>query len=193
MSTPRLILASGSPRRKDLLERLGLTFAIQPADIDETPGDDEAPVPLVERLALSKARAVLAATEGPRLILAADTIVVRDDVILNKPVDVADARAILCSLQGRSHVVITGFALARDDGREHVQHVRTQVTFRPLSDALIADYVATGEPMDKAGAYGVQEIGAKLVSRIEGSYTNVVGLPLVEVLDALPTLGGPRL
>lgn len=193
MSAPRLILASGSPRRKDLLERLGLTFAIQPADIDETPGADEAPVPLVERLALGKARAVLAATEGPRLVLAADTIVVRDDVILNKPVDEADARAILGSLQGRSHVVITGFALARDDGREHVQHVRTQVTFRPLSDALIADYVATGEPMDKAGAYGVQEIGAKLVSRIEGSYTNVVGLPLVEVLDALPTLGGPRL
>jgi septum formation protein len=193
MTTPAFVLASASPRRAELLRRVGLTPRIQPADIDETPGIGEAPAALVERLSLQKARAVLGAAEGPTLVLASDTIVVRDGVILNKPTSPDDAKAMLRSLSDRTHEVITGFALVREDGRALSRHVVTTVRFRPLSERVIARYVATGEPMDKAGAYGIQGIGAMLVTAIDGSYTNVVGLPLVEVLDALPGLGGPVL
>lgn len=193
MTAPRLVLASASPRRADLLGRAGLEFTVQPADIDETPGVGEAPADLVERLSLTKARAVAALlADPPFLVLAADTIVVRDGTILNKPGDATEAKAMLRSLADRAHEVITGWALVHQDGRSLASYVTTRVHFRSLSDAVIDRYVATGEPMDKAGAYGIQGIGAMLVRAVDGSYTNVVGLPLVEVLDALPTLGGPR-
>ena len=193
MTAPPLILASASPRRAELLARVGLIPKIQPADIDESPLPGEAPAAMVERLSVAKARAVAAQTPGPYLVLASDTIVVRDESILGKPTSVGEAKSMLASLAGREHQVISGFALLHSDGRSLAHHVVTQVRFRPLSSETIARYVSTGEPMDKAGSYGIQGIGAMLVSAIEGSYTNVVGLPLVEVLDALAELGGPRL
>lgn len=186
-----VVLASGSPRRSDLLTRAGVDITILTADVDETPRPGEDAVVLAKRLARAKGDAVQGGLTDAAVVVSADTIVVRDGGILGKPVDADDAAAMLRSLSGRTHEVVTAFA-AVAPGREIVQAVTTSVTFRPLSDALIADYVATGEPMDKAGAYGIQGIGCKLVSGIQGSYTNVVGLPLVEVLDAIAELGGPR-
>lgn len=189
-----LVLASGSPRRKELLERVGLRPRVQAADIEEHQILGEHPHDMAQRLAVLKARAVAETLSEPSLVLAADTIVVRGREVLGKPVDAADAVRMLTSLSDRDHLVITGFALVRSDTwAERVDDVVTIVHFRELSEATIARYVASGEPMDKAGAYGIQGIGAMLVRGIEGSYTNVVGLPLVEVLEALPQLGGPRL
>jgi septum formation protein len=185
---PRLVLASASPRRRDLLSRAGLAFDVQPTDVDETPRPGEAAEPLALRLAEDKAAAIVA---PGAIVLAADTIVVRDAVALGKPRDEAEAAAMLRSLSGRRHEVITAFAAVRGESRI-VRPVRTEVVFRDLSEDVIARYVATGEPMDKAGSYGIQGIGAMLVERVSGSYTNVVGLPLVEVLDAIAQLGGPR-
>ena len=128
----------------------------------------------------------------PAITIGADTIVVRDGCILGKPRDRDEARRMLASLSGRSHEVLTGFAVL-GPGEPIVRAVETQVRFRALDDETIARYVATGEPDDMAGAYGIQGIGAALVERISGSYTNVVGLPLVEVLDAIAAQGGPRL
>lgn len=125
-------------------------------------------------------------------MIAADTVVVLDDVILGKPSDAADARSMLTQLAGRSHRVLTGFCVL-SEATEHVEVVTTTVRFRPLAAEVIDRYVATGEPLDKAGAYGIQAGGGALVTEIEGSYSNVVGLPLVETLDALAALGGPRL
>ncbi|MCO4770257.1 MAG: septum formation inhibitor Maf [Deltaproteobacteria bacterium] len=193
MTTPALVLASASPRRSELLQRVGLTFEVRPADIDERPLEGEAPAAMVERVSLAKARAVGLSLQGPHLILAADTIVVRDGTILGKPATAEEAITTVTSLAGRAHEVITGYALLREDGRHVAGHCTTTVRFRPLTPGTIARYVATGEPMDKAGAYGIQGIGAMLVQSIEGSYTNVVGLPLVEVLERLPELGGPAL
>jgi len=193
MTTPTFVLASASPRRAELLARAGLRPAVIPADVDESVLPGESPQQMVERLSLAKARAVLAGLTGAHLVLAADTIVVRDDVILGKPADEAEARSMLRSLSGREHQVKTGFALVRDDGRQIVCTVSTDVVFRALSEEVIQRYVATGEPMGKAGSYGIQGVAAMLVERISGSYTNVVGLPLVEVIERLPELGGPRL
>ena len=193
VTAPLLVLASASPRRSELLQRVGLTFDVCPADIDETPGPNESPAALVERLSREKARTVARTLAGPHLVVAADTIVVRDGTILNKPPTPDAARGMLRSLGGRAHEVITGWAMTREDGRSLAGHVTTRVHFRALDDDVVERYVATGEPMDKAGAYGIQGIGAMLVTRIEGSYTNVVGLPLVEILEALPQLGGPAL
>ena len=189
-----LVLASGSPRRKEMLERVGLSLRVQVGDVEEHQILGERPYQMAERLAGLKAHAVAQSLTEPALVLAADTIVVLDRDVLGKPADDADATRMLRSLSGREHVVITGFALVRSDTwAERVSHVVTQVHFRELSDATIQRYIATGEPLDKAGAYGIQGIGAMLVRGLEGSYTNVVGLPLVEVLEALPQLGGPRL
>ena len=193
VTAPPLVLASASPRRSELLQRVGLSFDICPADIDETPKPDESPAALVERLSREKARTVAEALRGSYLVVAADTIVVRDGTILNKPPTPDAAKGMLRSLGGRSHEVITGWAMTRDDGRSLAGNVVTRVHFRELNDHVVERYVATGEPMDKAGAYGIQGVGAMLVTRIEGSYTNVVGLPLVEILQALPQLGGPAL
>ena len=186
-----LVLASASPRRRELLERVGLALQIVPADIDESELPGERPAEMAERLARAKAAAV-AALMPDRLVLAADTIVVLDGRVLGKPRDDAEAADMLRSLSGRAHEVTTGFAV-RGDGADTSTTVTTVVRFRALDPAVIDRYVATGEPLDKAGAYGIQGVGAMLVLRIDGSYTNVVGLPLVEVLETIAAHGGPRL
>ena len=176
-----LVLASASPRRRDLLVRLGLDPDVRPTDSDETwPGGD--PGAAVEVIALRKARGVRA---PGALVLGADTVVVLDGDVLGKPTGAADARAMLARLSGRTHTVYTGFALVRD-GRTLTDHRATRVTFADLSRAEIDAYVATGSPLDKAGAYGIQDdAGALLVASVEGDYLAVVGLPLQAVYGAL--------
>lgn len=183
----RVILASQSPRRRELLTLVGIAHEVMPADIDETPWPDEAPVPHTERLARGKAH-VIAAREPGALVIAADTIVVVDGAILGKPASEADARAMLRQLAGRTHEVCTAVALALGERTESAV-VRVSVRFRELSDETIARYVATGEPMDKAGAYGIQGYGATIVEHIEGDYFAVMGLPLVTVVQLAARLG----
>ena len=178
-----LVLASASPRRRDLLARLGLEFTVSPADADETWPADLDTGPAAQAVALRKARAV-AAPPGA-LVLAADTVVVLDGEVLGKPANPAEAAATLARLSGRTHEVVTGLALAAA-GRETTAHETTRVTFATLTDAEVAAYVATGSPLDKAGSYGIQDdLGALLVERIEGDYFNVVGLPLRRLYDTL--------
>jgi len=180
-----IILASRSPRRRDLLGLLGRTFRIVEPTHEEQrqPGEHAADYAL--RNAREKARSVLPhAGPGRFLVIGADTIVVLDERILEKPHDTAHARAMLRALSGRTHEVTTGLALLTPAG-EHCVAVRTAVTFRALSEAEIEAYIATGEPFDKAGAYGIQGHAAHMVTEIHGSYTNVVGLPLAEVAKAL--------
>ncbi len=190
--TAPIILASQSPRRRDLLSQLGVRFAVHPADIPEELQVGESPEQFVRRLAVEKA-AHIAARFQDSIVIGADTIVVLADSpprVLGKPMDPEDARAMLQSLQGREHFVFTGFAVLSADRRIDVsQVVKTKVVFKPLSADLIAAYVATGEPMDKAGSYGVQGIGGAFVQRVEGSFTNVVGLPLAELHDVLLSIG----
>ena len=175
----RLILASGSPRRAELLTAAGIAFIVQAADIDETPRPGEAAPDYALRLAREKAAGVC----GP-LVLAADTIVVLDGEIMGKPVDAADAIRMLQALSGREHDVITAVSLRRDDV-ELFQAETTRVSFVPLSEAEVREYVASGEPMDKAGAYGIQGLASRYVDRIDGSYSNVVGLPMALVYRLL--------
>ncbi len=182
-----MILASASPRRRELLTQIGVHFSIQPADIDETPYANEHPADYVERMAREKALAVALAI-GEDFVLGADTTVVCDGEILAKPADAAEASAMLSSLSGRAHQVLTAVALAQA-GQVRSQVVSTRVRFRDLSADEIAAYVATGEPMDKAGAYGIQGLGAILVADIQGSYSNVVGLPLTETATMLREAG----
>lgn len=185
-----LVLASASPRRRGLLDRMGLAHEVVPADIDETPRPGERPEALVARLAEAKATHVLRsspATAGDLVVLAADTVVVIDGAVLGKPADAADAAGMLGSLSGRTHEVLTGVAVARP-GSVVVVVERTAVTFGALDEGEIEAYVATGEPLDKAGAYGIQGRGGNFVTRIEGSYDNVVGLPTRVVRDLLHPL-----
>jgi septum formation protein len=190
---PHLVLASASPRRRELLARLELDFEVRPTGTDETPHPGEAPEAHVLRLAAAKANA--AALPG-EMVLGADTIVVVDGEILGKPGDDEEARAMLRRLSGRDHEVWTGVALAvRAEGAEpelHSRSCRTLVRFRALTDADIDAYVATGEPADKAGAYGIQGGAAAFVESIEGDYDNVVGLPLATVRDLLRLAPAPR-
>lgn len=173
----RVILASQSPRRRELLGLIGIAHEVMPADIDETVWPDEQPLPHCERLAREKAH-VLALRHPDAVVIAADTIVVLDGAILGKPVDAADARRIIRLLSGRVHTVCTAIAVARG-GRTESAVEQVEVTFRHLSDEEIAAYVDTREPMDKAGAYGIQDdVGAIFVERIEGCFYNVVGFPL---------------
>jgi septum formation protein len=181
-----LVLASASPRRRQLLASLGLDPVVRPADVDETPQADEAPVALVRRLATTKASTV--ARADAEVVLAADTEVALDGRSLGKPRDDDHAAAMLRSLAGRTHPVVTGIAVASAGGVE-VAHVATEVTFSALSDEDIAWYVGTGEPMGKAGAYAIQGAGAVLVERIDGSASNVVGLPLAETVALLRRAG----
>lgn len=168
---------------------MGLDFAVVPSDVDETLDVDGAPGPQVESLALRKARSV-AGRMGSGLIIGADTIVVLGGRILGKPADAREAAAMLRELEGTSHEVYTGVAVVdAGSGRAVVGHERTVVRFRPLTEAEISAYVATGEPLDKAGAYGIQGIGALLVAGIEGCYTNVVGLPLGRLSELLRMFG----
>lgn len=178
-----LILASGSPRRRRMLAELGLDFTLAVADIAEVAQPGESPADFARRLAGEKAAAV-AARHPASWVLAADTVVARAGRILGKPADPEDAVAMLTALSGHWHTVWTGFALRR--GRESLQEVvATEVRFAELTAPLIRAYVATGEPLDKAGAYGIQGRGGLLVKEIRGSYSNVVGLPLAEVIAAL--------
>jgi septum formation protein len=175
-----LTLASESPRRRDLLASLGLDFRILIPDVDETTLPGEKPAVFAERLAVEKAGAVSA--EG--LIIAADTVVVHENTILGKPADPAQAWNMLTSLSGAVHEVVTGVCI-RDERRSVVFSVGTEVVFRHLKEMEIDAYIATGEPLDKAGAYAIQGGAAHMVRSIRGSYTNVVGLPLCEVYEAL--------
>jgi septum formation protein len=186
---PRLVLASSSPRRADLLARLGLAPVIHPAAIDETPRDGEDPATLVLRLARSKAaRVVEVRDDGDELVLAADTVVVHDGRTLGQPRDRDEAAAMLHALSGTTHEVVTGVAARR--GTQHVhRRVTTRVAFRTLDEARIRWYLATGEADDKAGSYALQGAGAVLVAGIEGSDTNVIGLPLAETVELLAELG----
>ncbi len=179
----KLILASGSPRRAELLRSAGMDFKVVVPQIDEAPLPGEAAAAFVMRTAREKAESLPA---SGAVILAADTAVVDGEQILGKPVDTADAAAMLRSLSGRTHEVMTGVCL-RFPERTACFHTETRVTFRTLSESEIIDYVATGEPMDKAGAYAIQGGAAKMVRRVEGSYSNVVGLPLCEVIEKLET------
>ena len=183
----RVILASQSPRRRELLALVGIVHEVQPADIDETPWPGEEPVPHTERLARDKAR-VIAARAPDALVIAADTIVVIDGAILGKPADEAEARAMLRQLSGRTHEVCTAMAVAIGEQVE-TEVVRVTVRFRALDDDTIARYVQTGEPMDKAGAYGIQGYGATIVEYIEGDYFAVMGLSLVTIVTLAERMG----
>ncbi|MEZ5375254.1 MAG: Maf family protein [Acidimicrobiales bacterium] len=182
-----LLLASGSPRRRELLESVLGTIDIQAADIDETPRHGEAAADLVVRLAVEKAQAV-AARHPSRTVVAADTVVVVDELVLGKPVDRSDAASMLRRLSGRTHQAITGLAVTADDRIECATEV-TDVVFRPIGDADIEWYLASGEADDKAGAYGIQGRAALFVERIAGSYQNVVGLPLAAVDAVMRSMG----
>lgn len=173
------ILASASPRRQTLLSRLGVRFEVDPSDIDETVDEHTPPEATATRLALEKAWAVAERHPGA-LVLGADTIVVIDDTVLGKPASAADAMAMLTRLSGRTHRVYTGIALVHPaSGRALAECETTEVTFAPMTGREILEYVSTGSPLDKAGAYGIQDDeGAWFVSGIAGDFYNVVGLPL---------------
>lgn len=187
----RLVLASGSPRRREILTRLGLQFEVLPADVDETQQQGEAPDLYVARLAEDKARAVAHGLEQePLAVLGADTTVVIDHEVLGKPSDLADSERMLNKLRGREHVVHTAVALVLWPEREaRIVSVRTRVLFRHFSDATLHAYARSGEGMDKAGSYGIQELGQALVAEIHGSYSNVVGLPAAETIELLESAG----
>lgn len=175
-----LILASGSPRRADILRSLGLPFTIKIPNVDESRLQNESPFEMVERLARLKCRSVI----GPMPVLAGDTIACLGGEILGKPADKSDAKRMLKRLSGRSHEVLTGFCLKRE-GELHSEVVRSVVTFLPLSDACIEAYLESDECLDKAGAYAIQGEAAPFVSELEGSLTNVIGLPMREVWAAM--------
>jgi septum formation protein len=175
----RLVLASRSPRRAELLTAAGIPFVVRVADIDETPRPGEAPRDYVLRLAEEKARAIR--LEDGEIVLAADTTVVLDTEILGKPADAADAVRMLSGLAGRRHDVLTGICLMRRDGWLALDVASTGVWFSAMSGQEIANYVASGESLDKAGAYAIQGLASRWVERIDGSYTNVVGLPVALV------------
>lgn len=186
-----LILASASPRRHELLAQLGAQFDCDPADIDESHVPGEAPDTYVERMAREKAAAVLARHDVPDIVvLAADTTVAIDDVVLGKPADHFDGLAILARLSGRAHTVYTGVCVANASGSA-CDVVATEVEFASLNRETCEAYLATDEPWDKAGAYGIQGLGGAFVRAIRGSYSNVVGLPLHETWQLLARYGIP--
>ncbi len=184
-----IVLASASPRRRELLELMGLHFAVEPSDVDESPPMDEAPGPYAVRLALEKATKVARARKY-EIVIGADTVVAKDSTILGKPTDATEAQSMLRSLSGGVHEVWTGIAVVCMAKRfEAVKAVCSEVTFREVSDGEMDEYIATGEPMDKAGAYAIQGGAGRFVSRIKGSYHNVIGLPTLELARLLEQLG----
>jgi septum formation protein len=186
----RLILASASPRRAEILRDAGYHFSILSSAIDETPFAGESPNDLVLRLAEAKAELAAARAVGPAILIAADTEVVLDGQIFGKPRSSDDARRMLTKLSGRTHAVLTGVALTRLPDAERISFAETTlVTFAPLSAEEITQYLSTGEPHDKAGAYAIQGYAARYIPRIEGCYFNVVGLPLARLHQALIELG----
>jgi septum formation protein len=180
-----LLLASKSPRRREILESAGIPFEVRPADIHESRRADEPPGDYVRRLAREKAEAVQASRDD--VVLGADTVVVLDQHVLEKPKDRGDARRMLRLLSGRSHFVITGICV-RSAQRMIVDSERTMVRFTELTDEEIEQYVASGEPMDKAGAYAIQGSASKFIECVEGCYFNVVGLPVAKVYRLLKEL-----
>jgi septum formation protein len=189
----KLILASSSPRRAEILANAGLPFSVLSSAVDESPYPSEAPAALVQRLANAKADLVAARAVGPAIVLAADTVVVLDDKILGKPSSMEDARHMLQQLSGRTHSVLTGVAMVRLPDGERRQFIEsTLVHFRPITDEELSSYLATEESFDKAGAYAIQGQAGRYIPRIEGCYFNVVGLPLSRVLTDLRTLGWPE-
>ena len=183
MSRPVVVLASRSPRRSELLARLGVQIEIAPADIDESPRSGEEPIAYVERLAREKARAV-AVRFAEHTVLGADTTIDIDGRILGQPVDEADMRRMLRELSGRTHRVHTGVAVISSAGEEAVV-VTSLVTFHPLTDETLEWYIGTGEPWGKAGSYAIQGLGSTLVAATRGSMSNVIGLPLRETAHLL--------
>lgn len=194
LKRPELILASSSPRRRELLDRVRITPVVQPADIDETPQAGETPKQLVERLSLQKAATVAAGDDAARndVVIGADTTIDLDGVSLGKPEDDDEARAMLRSLSGRSHRVFTGVSVVAGSV-SHTAASTSEITFRPLTDHEIDWYVATGEPQGKAGAYALQGASEMFITEIVGSYSGVIGLPLSLLDDLLGRLGRPLL
>ena len=184
-----IVLASGSPRRRQLLEMLRLPFRVMPPDVDEHVLPGEAPDHYVTRLSRAKAEAVVARAPG-ELVLAADTTVVLGGTIFEKPTSPAHAVEMLSRLQGKTHEVMTAVAVARDGELAQALDV-SRVTFRPVDRPTLEAYVATGEPLDKAGAYAIQGLGAPLIERVEGDFFGVMGLPLRLALDLLARFGRP--
>ena len=198
---PAILLASGSPRRLQLCKRIGFKPVVRVSSIPEQRGGDESPVEYARRLAGEKAGAVAEVHRGdselPGWILSADTIVVHDRQVLEKPEDEQHARQMLHQLSGEAHEVITAFCWRRralssesEEVEERIVDVTARVWLRELDEEMIARYVATKEPMDKAGSYGIQDVGSVLVRRLEGSYFAVVGLPVCEVVETLQEMGG---
>lgn len=193
-SKPRIVLGSGSPRRRELAERIGWEPVVVVSDIPEDVEAAESPTEYTQRLALQKAADVAEKISGdaskPNMILSADTIVILDGDILEKPEDGAHAFEMLRAMSGRWHTVQTSFCwFDRTSSESHVESIDTDVRLRELSDAFIRSYVETGEPLDKAGSYGIQDFGSLLVRELEGSYFNVVGLPVCEAVEALEKIG----
>lgn len=184
----KIVLASQSPRRKELLGRMGLEFVTQASKIDESAFDGLEARELVATLSREKAQWIARQLDGETLVIGADTVVVRDGAALGKPKDTEDAVAMLLSLSGRDHQVCTGVTVCRGD-RVLTQVEETQVTFRDLTETEVRQYVSTGEPMDKAGAYGIQGLGGLLVEGIRGDYSNVVGLPVCRLGQMLKDFG----
>jgi septum formation protein len=185
---PPLVLASASPRRRDLLGLLGLPFLVDPSGADETPPAGATPEEVAQSLAIVKAHGVAARHPGA-YILGADTLVTVDDLILGKPREVADAARMLRLLRGRAHRVPTGVALIAPDGTETALVETATVTMHPYTEVAISAYLSTGEPFDKAGSYAVQGAGGALIAAVEGCYTTVVGLPLCRVAALLHEAG----
>lgn len=192
MAAAFLVLGSGSPRRREILTSLRVPFVVHVAEVDEATRSGEGAAPYMERVVRAKLEAVAKAVEAGSHVLVADTSVIVDGAILGKPADADEAEQMIARLAGRTHEVWTRFAIgiAGDPMRRlHEETVITKVTFRALTPARVRAYAESGEGLDKAGAYAVQGLGAGLVSRIEGSYSNVVGLPACEVMIALEHLG----
>lgn len=185
-NTRTLVLASASPRRKQLLENLGLTFKVIPSVIDEPANTDYSPEEYTKVLAFNKANDVAGKLNFPSVIIGADTIVVINGHILGKPTSYEDAFKMLELLSGRSHNVITGIAVIDNVTQQTILYsVTSEVYFKNLSDDEISDYIKTGEPMDKAGAYAIQGLGSNFIANINGSYNNIVGLPTSRLLQIL--------
>lgn len=188
MTSPAIILASASPRRTSLMDMLGLAHEVLHPNVDETLLGDESPAAHVERLARAKAAAG-ASRRPDAIVIGADTVVVLDGDVLGKPARRQDAVATLLRLAGRDHVVFSGLAIATPMGEVYSAVSTTRVWFRAFDDAVARRYVSTGEPLDKAGSYGIQGLGAALIERIEGDYFTVVGFPIPELMRLLERAG----
>ena len=194
MNSFKIVLASAAPRRSELLSQVGIDFEVIPSNIPEEPLDGETPSEHVIRLAFQKASEVAGRVGDGKWVIGSDTVVIIDDEILGKPEDEIDARRMLKKLSGREHRVITGYSIINSSsGTDIKKSVDTAVKFKPLTDDEIKGYVDSGEPMDKAGAYAIQGLGSFMVEGIIGSYSNVVGLPVCQIVNDLEALGAVKL